>query len=240
MIKWTNPYYVSIRNFAQYCVSKMPDDVCRRIIRDRDNHAKAAYTNSDEVVHFARAAVDCSVEDVAAATVDATAHWTLAAQNLPPKFDPLTTDPRVQESYIAVHADSSPPVSNSFANLPPTFPIPTMSTSSHGVAGTPSKKKRSTAGLVVHWELPEDGDTSSLYHKWSSCLVGASELNLMGCQTTAVYPLLARYIDGCRRRRGNGRRPYLTPKKATFRTIVYVSEGKMLLMYNQIVPQNSG
>ncbi|KAJ7490781.1 hypothetical protein FB451DRAFT_1221047 [Mycena latifolia] len=124
-------------HFAQYCVSIMPDDVRRRILRDRDSRAHltensgGADEETGEHAHFAAAVLD-----------------------LPDELNLDTMDPTVREGFLSTvnvihHADSNGPFptvdSSNYAyhfdlHPQPSPPSPTLTALS--APGTPSKKKR--------------------------------------------------------------------------------------------------
>ncbi|KAJ6498394.1 hypothetical protein C8R47DRAFT_1068681 [Mycena vitilis] len=119
-------------HFAQYCVSVMPDDVRRRIIRDREQRAHAAEAEQDsesdnEVSNHAMAAIlDLPTElHIDSMDPDVREAWlsTLGTDALQPVPQPFTNT----AGFSAVDPDPSPP-----------SPPPTAAS----VTSTPSKKKK--------------------------------------------------------------------------------------------------
>ncbi|KAF7372257.1 hypothetical protein MVEN_00085200 [Mycena venus] len=119
-------------HFAQYCVSSMPDDVQRRIIRNRERQAQLAKDGSSDSEH--------DTADVAATAFTANSHIAAAAVDLPSEVNIDTMDPTIRESMFAAYTVPYPPPSF-FADQSPTPPSPTLTASTLSIAGTLKKKK---------------------------------------------------------------------------------------------------
>ncbi|KAJ7850219.1 hypothetical protein B0H13DRAFT_2401461 [Mycena leptocephala] len=145
---WTNTknhtdvcYQCGIQgHFAQYCVSVMPDDVHRRIIRDHELRA-----------HMAEA-TDHSSNHVISTILD-----------LPTELHIDTMDPDICQSWLSTLGDGVRPIPQHFAHtaIPtniapgPSPPSPTLTASS--ISSTPTKenkknkkKKKSTTVNEIH------------------------------------------------------------------------------------------
>jgi hypothetical protein len=117
-------------HFAQYCISTMPEDVKRHILRNRKCAQVAENDSSDS---------DTGAANVAA-SVFTNPHIAAAAVDLPFEINIDTMDPTIRESVFgALSVPYSPP--SPVADRSPTPPSPTL-TASTLVAGTPEKKKK--------------------------------------------------------------------------------------------------
>ncbi|KAJ7663841.1 hypothetical protein DFH06DRAFT_1470995 [Mycena polygramma] len=119
-------------HFAQYCVSVMPDDVRRRIVRDREQRAHAAEAEQDSD-----------------STNEASNHAMAAVLDLPTELHIDSMDPDVREAWLStLGPDALHPVPQLFTNVAgfsavdpdPSPPSPPPTASS--VTSTPSKKKK--------------------------------------------------------------------------------------------------
>jgi hypothetical protein len=118
-------------HFAQYCVSIMPDDVRRRIIRNREHQAHLADDGSSD---------DREDVHIAATAVDTNSHLALAVHDLPFEINLNTMDPEAREGFAAAYAVPYH-AHNSDVYRHPTPPSPTLTASTSSIAGTPTKKK---------------------------------------------------------------------------------------------------
>ncbi|KAJ7431368.1 hypothetical protein B0H11DRAFT_2298416 [Mycena galericulata] len=117
-------------HFAQYCVSVMPDDVRRRIIRDREQRA-----------HTAEAEQDSESAD------EPSNHVMSAVLDLPTELHIDTMDPVVRDAWLSTLGNAVRPVLQHFAHAAvspdvdpgPSPPSPTLTTSS--ITSTPTKNK---------------------------------------------------------------------------------------------------
>ncbi|KAJ7925445.1 hypothetical protein B0H13DRAFT_2569986, partial [Mycena leptocephala] len=125
-------------HFAQYCVSVMPEDVRRRIIRNREHQAQLA---EDESSDSERGAANV------AATATTNSHIAAAIFDLPTKLHIDTMDPDVCESWLSTLGNDVHLIPQHCAHtaIPtnidpgPSPPSPTLTASS--VTSTPPKKK---------------------------------------------------------------------------------------------------
>ncbi|KAJ7432655.1 hypothetical protein B0H11DRAFT_2379088 [Mycena galericulata] len=117
-------------HFAQYCVSVMPDDVRRRIVRDCEQRA-----------HTAEAERDSESAD------EPSNHAMSAVLDLPTELHIDTMDPVVRDAWLSTLGNTVRPVPQHFANAAvfpdvnpgPSPPSPTLTASSF--SSTPTKKK---------------------------------------------------------------------------------------------------
>ncbi|KAJ7472331.1 hypothetical protein B0H11DRAFT_2282882 [Mycena galericulata] len=124
-------------HFAQYCVSVMPDDVRRRIIRDREQRA-----------HTAEAEQDSESAD------EPSNHVMSAVLDLPTELHINTMDPVVRDAWLSTLGNTVRPVPQHFAHAAvspdvdpgPSPPSPTLTASSF--SSTPTKKKKKTSATV--------------------------------------------------------------------------------------------
>ncbi|KAJ7921135.1 hypothetical protein B0H13DRAFT_2418026 [Mycena leptocephala] len=125
-------------HFAQYCVSVMPEDVRRRIIRNRERQAQLAEEESSDSEHGAANV---------AATATTNSHIAAAIFDLPTELHIDTMDPDVRESWLSTLGNGVRPIPQHFAHTAvptnidpgPSPPSPTLTASS--VSSTPTKKK---------------------------------------------------------------------------------------------------
>ncbi|KAJ7742342.1 hypothetical protein DFH07DRAFT_777759 [Mycena maculata] len=117
-------------HFAQFCISIMPNEVRRHILRDHERHAQAAEAEHDS---------DSANESVN--------HVMAAVLNLPNELHINTMDPDLRQGWLSTIADHVKLVSVSdlrhFSNIHtpnphPAPPSPTLTS----VTGTPTKKKK--------------------------------------------------------------------------------------------------
>ncbi|KAJ6627606.1 hypothetical protein B0H10DRAFT_2210116 [Mycena sp. CBHHK59/15] len=112
----------------------MPDDVCHRIIRNRERQAQLAEDESSDS--------DRGAANVAATAFTNNSHIATATVDLPTKLNINMMDPTIHESVLGTYAVPYPPP-DSFVDQPPTPPSPTLTTSTSSVAtGTPKKEKK--------------------------------------------------------------------------------------------------
>ncbi|KAJ7886321.1 hypothetical protein B0H13DRAFT_2342866 [Mycena leptocephala] len=125
-------------HFAQYCVSVMPEDVRRQIIRNRERQAQLAKDESSDSEH---GAVNV------AATATTNSHIAAAIFDLPTELHIDTMDPDVRESWLSTLGNDVRPIPQHFAHTAvptnidpgPSPPSPMLTASS--VSSTPTKKK---------------------------------------------------------------------------------------------------
>ncbi len=130
-------------HFAQYCVSVMPDDVRRRILRNRERQAQL--TAEDESSD--------SDHGVATTAFTNNPHIAAAALDLPPEINIDAMDPTIRESVFGAYAVPYPPL-NSFIDRPPVPPSPTLTASTSSIAaGTPKKDKKKKKSSVTTNEV---------------------------------------------------------------------------------------
>ncbi|KAJ7936875.1 hypothetical protein B0H13DRAFT_2261745 [Mycena leptocephala] len=129
----------SMTRIKGYCVSVMPEDVRRRIIRNRERQAQLA---EDESSDSERGAVN------GAATATTNSHIAAAIFDLPTELHIDTMDPDVRESWLSTLGNDVHPIPQHFAHtaIPtnidpgPSPPSPMLTASS--VTSTPTKKKK--------------------------------------------------------------------------------------------------
>ncbi|KAJ6629627.1 hypothetical protein B0H10DRAFT_1939613 [Mycena sp. CBHHK59/15] len=119
-------------HFTQYCVSIMPDEVRRQIIRNREHQAHLAEDESSDN--------DLEGAHIAATAIDTNLHFTLATHDLPSNINLDTMDPMNRESFATVYVVPYP-AHNFDVDPQPTPLSPTLTTSTLSIAGTPTKKK---------------------------------------------------------------------------------------------------
>ncbi|KAJ7898963.1 hypothetical protein B0H13DRAFT_1884067 [Mycena leptocephala] len=109
----------------------MPDEVRRRIIRNRERQAHLAGNDSDN---------DREDGNIAATTTTMNPHLALAIHDLPTEINLDTMDSTIRETFADAYAV---PYSahNSDVDHQPSPPSPTLTASTLSAAGTPTKKK---------------------------------------------------------------------------------------------------
>ncbi|KAJ7083290.1 hypothetical protein B0H15DRAFT_951978 [Mycena belliarum] len=120
-------------HFAQYCISVMPEDVRRRIVRNRDRQAQLAKDESSDS--------DNDTPHVAASAFPTHSHVAAAAIDLPFEINIDTMDPIIRESVFAAHTVPYP-APGPLADPLPHPPSPALTASTSTSAGTPKKKKK--------------------------------------------------------------------------------------------------
>ncbi|KAJ7914376.1 hypothetical protein B0H13DRAFT_2659277 [Mycena leptocephala] len=126
-------------HFSQYCVSVMPEDVRRRIIRNRERQTQLAEDESSDSEHGAANV---------AATATTNSHIAAAIFDLPTELHIDTMDPDVRKSWLSTLGNDVRPIPQHFAHTAvptnidpgPSPPSPTLTASS--VSSTPTKKKK--------------------------------------------------------------------------------------------------